>query len=46
MLGGRGDAAAAAAGAGATRAEGDVPSAAPAAEEAPAPEVSDEDIPF
>ena len=46
MLGGRGDAAAVAAGAGAGSADADVQSPAPAAEEAPAPEVSDEDIPF
>jgi len=48
MLGGRGDASAAAAGAGvsAASADADVQSPAPAAEEAPAPEVSDEDIPF
>jgi single-strand DNA-binding protein len=46
MLGGRGDAAAVAAGAGAGSAEADVQSPVPAAEEAPAPEVSDEDIPF
>jgi len=48
MLGGRGDAAAAGAGASATAAsaDADVQSPAPAAEEAPAPEVSDEDIPF
>ena len=48
MLGSRGDAAAAAAGAGTgtSGTEADVPSAAPAAEDAPAPEVSDEDIPF
>jgi len=46
MLGGRGDAAVVAAGAGAGSAEADVQSPAPAAEEAPAPEVSDEDIPF
>jgi len=46
FVGGRGDAAAAAAGAGASSAEADVQSPAPAAEEAPAPEVSDEDIPF
>jgi len=46
MLGGRGDAAAAAAGAGTGSAETDVQTPAPAAEDAPAPEVSDEDIPF
>jgi len=46
MLGGRGDAAAAAAGAGTGSAEADVQTPAPAAEDAPAPEVSDEDIPF
>jgi len=46
MLGGRGDAAAAAAGAGTGSTEADVQTPAPAAEEAPAPEVSDEDIPF
>ena len=48
MLGGRGDAAAAGAGASATAAsaDADVQSPAPTAEEAPASEVSDEDIPF
>ena len=46
MLGGRGDAAAAAAGAGTGSTEADVQTPAPAAEDAPAPEVSDEDIPF
>ncbi len=48
MLGGRGDASAAAAGAGTgvSAADADAQSPAPAAEDVPAPEVSDEDIPF
>jgi single-strand DNA-binding protein len=48
MLGGRGDAAAAGAGAGASGAHPDaeVHSSAPAAEDLPAAEASDEDIPF
>ena len=48
MLGGRGDASAAAAGAGTSSAsaDADVQTASPAAEDVPAPEASDEDIPF
>jgi single-strand DNA-binding protein len=46
MLGGRSDAVAAGAAGGAGGAESDVHTSAPVAEDAPAPEVSDEDIPF
>jgi single-strand DNA-binding protein len=46
MLGGRSEAAAAGAGAAGGSADADIQAPAPAADDAPAPEVSDEDIPF